>query len=102
MLRTLTNPVNGDTMLVLESTTDTSGERLRFQFTLPPHAEGTPLHYHSALTETFTVVEGTLAMCVGGKNRERMLVPGETAAVPVGVSHRFWNPSGRPVTFISR
>lgn len=57
--------------------------------TLPPKAEGPPLHVHFRELEQGLVKAGTLGALVGG---EKIVVPtGGTAVLPTGVPHRWWN-----------
>jgi len=57
--------------------------------TLPPKADGPPLHVHFREREEGTVKAGTLGAQVGG---EKIVVPtGGTAVLPAGVPHRWWN-----------
>jgi quercetin dioxygenase-like cupin family protein len=60
----------------------------RFSLTefLLPHLASPPLHTHPQ-DETFTVLEGHLAVQAGAERFE--LAPGGTAAVPMGVPHTF-------------
>src|SRR6476660_6862310 len=57
--------------------------------TLPPKADGPPLHVHFREREEGIVKAGTLGAQVGG---EKIVVPtGGTAVLPAGVPHRWWN-----------
>ena len=57
--------------------------------TLPPRADGPPLHVHFHEQEEGLVKAGTLGAQVGG---EKIVVPtGGTAVLPAGVPHRWWN-----------
>lgn len=49
------------------------------------------LHYHTTYTETFSPTSGTLGLEVNGIIT--MLKTGEQVTVPIGVPHRFFNPS---------
>ena len=71
----------------------------KIQFDLPPGAKGSPLHYHTAMEETFTVLKGCLEMEVGRKGIRRTLRSGETVHVPAGMHHSFCNTSQDWVTF---
>ncbi len=62
----INNPATGDHMMILQSSQTNQGYA-KIQFNLPPGAKGSPLHYHTRMSETFTVVEGELEMEVGGK-----------------------------------
>jgi mannose-6-phosphate isomerase-like protein (cupin superfamily) len=46
-------------------------------------------HTHSALTETFSVVEGRVGYSLDGA--EAVAGPGETLHIPVGARHDWWN-----------
>jgi quercetin dioxygenase-like cupin family protein len=50
-------------------------------------------HYHPALVERFTVLEGELSVKCDGQ--ESILREGETAEIPAGVWHDWWNASDR-------
>jgi quercetin dioxygenase-like cupin family protein len=93
------NPVTGDRMTILQSSLQHNGQYAKIRFDLPPGAEGSPLHYHSSMSETFTVVEGCLEMEVGQKGNFCMLWAGEQVHVPAGVHHSFRNSSDYWVTF---
>jgi quercetin dioxygenase-like cupin family protein len=56
---------------------------------LPPRANGPPLHVHLHEREEGIVKAGTLGAQVG---TEKMMVPaGGTAVLPAGIPHRWWN-----------
>ncbi|WP_225977518.1 cupin domain-containing protein [Nostoc sp. CENA543] len=93
----IVNPVTGDRMTILES-----GEAYaKIRFDLPPHAKGSPLHYHTQMSETFTVIAGCLRMEIGQKGNWRTLYAGESLHVPAGVHHSFHNPCDHWVAFTS-
>jgi len=57
--------------------------------TLPPGADGPPLHVHIQEHEEGVVKAGTLGALVGA---EKIIVPtGETVTLPAGIAHRWWN-----------
>ncbi|MGC4044424.1 MAG: cupin domain-containing protein [Armatimonas sp.] len=89
---TLTNPITGDTMTVLQKAAQSPTQTLRLQFVLAPNAAGSPPHIHPRITETFTVEKGTLAVRLG-KDSPRLLTAGESVTIPPGTLHRFWNPT---------
>lgn len=93
------NPVTGDRMTILESSLQHDGHYTKIRFDLPPGAEGSPLHYHNEMSETFTILEGCLDMEVGGKGNRRTLQAGEQVHVPAGTHHSFRNSSDRWVAF---
>ncbi|MGB3755427.1 MAG: cupin domain-containing protein [Rivularia sp. (in: cyanobacteria)] len=87
----IVNPVTGDRMTILHPS--------KIRFDLPPGAKGSPLHYHTEMHETFTVLKGCLEMEVGQKRNRRSLQPGESLHVPAGMHHSFRNNSDNWVTF---
>jgi len=57
--------------------------------TLPPGADGPPLHVHTREQEEGIVKAGTLGAFVGTK---KIIVPGGgTVTLPAGIVHRWWN-----------
>ncbi|WP_242049139.1 cupin domain-containing protein [Aulosira sp. FACHB-615] len=93
----IVNPVTGDRMTILE----TGAAYSKIRFDLPPKAKGSPLHYHTKMSETFTVLQGCLEMEFGHKGNRRTLYAGESLHVPAGVHHSFHNPSDDWVAFTS-
>jgi hypothetical protein len=56
-------------------------------------------HYHITFTEKFEVVEGQLKLTLDGQ--QIALKAGESTIVPLKSTHRFYNASDMPVTFIT-
>jgi quercetin dioxygenase-like cupin family protein len=98
---TIVNPVTGDRMTILHSSLQNDGNYSKIRFDLPPKAEGSPLHYHNNMSETFTVLEGCLEMEVGAKGNRRILKAGEQLHVPPHTHHSFRNTSDKWITFTS-
>ncbi len=96
--RTIENPISGERVTFLATAEETNGEYTRIRTEISAGGRGTVLHYHLAYTEEFTVLEGTLNMCVGRGN-ERVLRKGESVFVPLKTPHRFWNASSEPAVF---
>jgi mannose-6-phosphate isomerase-like protein (cupin superfamily) len=97
--RSLENRVTGEQTTFVAAAEDTDGAFVKTRTTLPGHAAGVVMHYHLTYTETFTVLEGTLDICVGGKNHHYVMRSGEAVHIPLHTPHRFWNGSNQPVTF---
>jgi mannose-6-phosphate isomerase-like protein (cupin superfamily) len=95
--RTIENPVTGERYTFLATAEETNGELLRVKAEIPAGTPGVPLHYHLTFTEGFEVLEGRLDLRVG----EGHLVLGsdESAMVPLGTAHRFWNAGSKPAIF---
>jgi len=94
--KTYHNPINGETTTILESSAQTNGAYTFFEVTLNAGG-GNPLHYHKSFTEEFFAVSGTLGLQKG--KQVIYLQPGESALVPVGFYHRFFNDTHAPITF---
>jgi quercetin dioxygenase-like cupin family protein len=94
--RTFRHPQQNDTATFLETAAESGGARTLLQVELGP-AGSNAAHRHTTYAEHFEVVEGTLTVHLG--DAERRLGPGETAAVPAGVLHRFANDTCEAVTF---
>jgi mannose-6-phosphate isomerase-like protein (cupin superfamily) len=70
---------------------------LELRGSLPPHREGPPMHVHFAEDEEGRVTSGSLSAVT---DRRRMtLGPGESASIPRGVVHRWWNEGDEPLEF---
>lgn len=54
--------------------------------------------YHHKRQEQWTVVEGELTIILDNYKHNR--TPGESIHIPLGVHHRAWNETDKPVTFI--
>ncbi|MDJ0569954.1 MAG: hypothetical protein QNJ53_13035 [Pleurocapsa sp. MO_192.B19] len=52
----IVNPVTGDRMTILDASGENQGNYTKIRFDLPPGAKGSPLHYHTEMNETFTVL----------------------------------------------
>lgn len=94
--RILENPVIGDKVTFVRRTQETGGSVTEILVELSPGG-GNELHYHTSVEESFTALEGRLGVVVG--REQRFLGPGQTATVPPGTVHRFYNPSNETVRF---
>jgi uncharacterized cupin superfamily protein len=71
----------------------TGGALVLFEETTDP-GKGPPLHVHPVQAELFRVLEGDYEFMI---DDQRMLAgPGDTAWVPAGVRHAFWNRGAAP------
>jgi mannose-6-phosphate isomerase-like protein (cupin superfamily) len=96
LARTIHNPIQRDTVTFLKTVAETNGELTLVDVELAPGG-GNGLHYHTAFTERFAVIEGELTIQLG--TEQRVLRSGESAIIPVRAVHRFFNPSPHPVRF---
>jgi mannose-6-phosphate isomerase-like protein (cupin superfamily) len=70
---------------------------LELKGTLPPHREGPPMHIHFVEDEEGRITSGTLSAVVDG--RQLTVGPGESASIPRGAAHRWWNAGDEPLVF---
>lgn len=80
----------GDRFRILRSSRDTDDGSLRLDYFAPPRAN-VPEHVHPPWEDRFEVLSGTLGIRVGGQ--ELTLGPSQSAVVPPGAPHAWWNPS---------
>ena len=84
------NLVTEERITFLETSEDTGGELLRFEYVLPP-GFSIPEHIHPRQEERHEIVSGTLWGSVGG--REWIFGEGQRVVCPPGVPHAWRNPS---------
>jgi len=70
---------------------------LELRGSLPPRSEGPPMHIHWKEHEVGTVHAGQLTAMVDGKRIQAG--PGESAELPLGLPHRWWNEGDVPLQF---
>lgn len=87
---TIRNPLTGERITFLQTTRDTNGELLRFEYLIPP-GFSIPEHVHPRQEERHEILSGTLTGRVGG--REGTFVEGQGVIGPAGVPHAWRNPS---------
>jgi mannose-6-phosphate isomerase-like protein (cupin superfamily) len=95
--RTIENPITGERYTFLATAEETNGRFLKIKAEIPAGTPGVPLHYHLTFTERFEVLEGRLDLRVG--EEQLVLGSGESATVPLGTAHRFWNAGSEPAVF---
>jgi quercetin dioxygenase-like cupin family protein len=86
---TLTNAVTGERMTFLKTSSETGGESVLVELEAEPGAFVAAAHIHPSQTETFEVLEGTLAVKLDGKLLEANA--GDVLVVEPGVAHKWWN-----------
>jgi quercetin dioxygenase-like cupin family protein len=97
---TLTNPITGESMTFLTTSRETGGEYVEIELRAEPDAFVAAAHVHPAQTETFEVLEGTLAAKVAGKTLEAG--PGDVLVVEPGQAHKWWNGGDSELVFRCR
>jgi len=87
----LVNPVTGERIVFRKRARDTGGELMEMTLYLAPGGFIASPHVHPNQEERFEVGGSPVMFRVAGK--ERLYQPGETAIVPAGVPHVWWNAS---------
>jgi mannose-6-phosphate isomerase-like protein (cupin superfamily) len=87
------NPCTGERIVFLRTAADTGGELLLMEYAGRPGLHGPPAHIHVEQQERFEVMEGAGGFRVAGQ--ERILRADESAVVPPGAGHTFWNAGDR-------
>jgi quercetin dioxygenase-like cupin family protein len=85
----LHNPQTGELGHLTLAPEETGGLRMEGELWLQPGAAVLGEHVHSALTETFAVVEGKVGYTLDGV--VGVAGPDETLHIPVGARHDWWN-----------
>src|SRR4029453_3972998 len=83
------NPVTRERATILERTWDNPEGRATAELLALVGARVVGEHYHPALVEQFTVIEGELT--VKREGQITILRQGETAVIRAGVWHDWWN-----------
>jgi quercetin dioxygenase-like cupin family protein len=86
---TLYNPVTGESMSFITTSRQTGGEYVEIELSADPDAFVAAAHVHPAQTETFKVLEGTLAAKVD--DTVHTAVVGDVLIVEAGQAHKWWN-----------
>ena len=94
---TFFNHVTGEELTFFETAASTGGEYVELISTVRPGGFVAAAHVHPSQSETFTLLEGTLDLSIGGERLR--LAPGECTTVAPGTAHRFWNDGARPAVF---
>lgn len=95
--QTIENPVTGEHITFLTTTSETGGELLRFDCRVEPGKARLAPHLHTRQTEHFTMLEGKLGARVG--DEIYTLLPGQSLTLPAQVVHQWWNPTDQTVRF---
>lgn len=89
----LVHPITGERIVFLKRSRDTGGALLQMQHFMAPGGFVAAPHVHPDQEERFVVRDEPLVFNIGGV--ERTYQPGETAVVPAGAPHVWWNPGQR-------
>lgn len=85
----LRHPVTREKVIWRQVAADTDGGLLQGDLFAEPGAAVAAAHVHPKQEERFEVLAGTLKLRIDGK--ERVLSVGDTAVIPAGHAHTWWN-----------
>lgn len=85
----LEHPVTGERLVWRQVAADTGGELLQADLFAKPGGAVAAAHRHPGQEERFEVVSGVLGIRIDG--REQTLTQGQSATVPRGQAHVWWN-----------
>lgn len=94
--KTISNPVNGQTITFLQTAADTRGQLLEMQATYRAGSTEPPLHYHPAQAEDFVFETGEMHVKMNGQTR--ICKAGETLHIPANIPHAMWNAGPGPAS----
>lgn len=83
------NPVTGEYGYVRVGTEESNGRLVVSDLRVRPGGAVLGAHYHPTIDERFTVLEGQINYMKNGQ--QGVLKPGESADMPRGTPHDFWN-----------
>lgn len=85
------NPVTGQSIRFLQTSSDTDGALLEMESSFAPRSVEPSPHYHPRQQEVFTVLCGRLCVRINGKIKE--LTKGEQLTIRPYTVHSMWNPN---------
>jgi quercetin dioxygenase-like cupin family protein len=86
------HPVTGERITFFETSEETNGEYAVFELRVRPYGFVVAPHIHPFAEESFEIRSGTFTFMVDG--HERRVGPGDSATVPAGTPHAWWNSGG--------
>jgi mannose-6-phosphate isomerase-like protein (cupin superfamily) len=89
--QTIANKKTGEKLTWLETSKDTNGKYLKFDFEVSPKGKLPVVHFHPNQSETFSIKSGTLT--IKQKGQIVVLKPGDSITIEKGVPHQWWNDS---------
>ena len=92
--RTIVNPISGEKVTFICTSAETNGLKSVIEIELQPTAEGPPLHYHKAYSETFRILDGEICLQIGKEQKRAR--KGEIFTVEKSQIHSFKNESKKP------
>lgn len=98
MNRKVANPIIKDEVTFLQTASESGGSITKLEILLMPGGKN-PMHYHRSYSEKFTAITGELGLRIG-RNKRKILQPGESLTVQPGQVHCFYNPGSTAIKFL--
>jgi quercetin dioxygenase-like cupin family protein len=95
---TIENKITGERLVFLQTASETGGELVVVETFVRPGGFVAAAHVHPHQEERFHVLGGTLRVRVGKEVID--LTAGDSAVVPPGTPHRFWNAGAGEAHFV--
>ncbi|MEK7264288.1 MAG: cupin domain-containing protein [Bacteroidota bacterium] len=89
--KTLTNKITGEKITWMETSADTNGSHILFNFEVAPKGYVPVRHIHTSQNEHFEILSGSLRIELNGETKN--LKAGDKIIVPQGQPHQWWNDS---------
>lgn len=89
--KTLSNKITGEKISWIDTSADTNGGHILFDFEIAPKGFVPVRHLHPSQDEHFEILSGSLRLELNGKTKE--LKAGDKIIVPRGQPHQWWNDS---------
>jgi mannose-6-phosphate isomerase-like protein (cupin superfamily) len=97
---TIENPVTGERLVFVETSSETGGELVVVEAFVKPTGFVASAHLHPYQEERFEILRGEVGFMVG---RHRMIAtPGKGVRVPAGTPHKFWNAGEDEAHFVCK
>lgn len=89
--QTLINKITGEKIIWIETSEETNGQYILFEFEIPPKGFVPVRHIHPSQDEHFEILSGSLRLELNGETKE--IIAGDKIIIPSGKPHQWWNDS---------
>lgn len=89
--KTITNKITGEKITWVETSADTNGKYILFEFDVAPKGYVPVRHIHPSQNEHFEILSGSLRLELNGETKH--LSASDKIIVPKGQPHQWWNDS---------
>ena len=89
--KTISNKITGEKITWIETSADTNGKHILFEFEVAPKGCVPVRHIHPSQNEHFEIVSGSLRLELNGETKQ--LNASDKIVIPKGQPHQWWNDS---------